>query len=60
MFKAFKSFKPLKPPLFILPRGAGEDRGRGLNGAQRLNGLNIWNRPFSPSAASVVFADTSR
>jgi hypothetical protein len=30
-------------PSFILPRDAGEERGRGLNGAQRLNGLNDLN-----------------
>ena len=29
--------------LFILPRVAGEDRGGGLNGAERLNGLNDLN-----------------
>jgi hypothetical protein len=44
-FKTFKSFKTLKPPPFILPRDAGEDRGEGLNGAQRLNGLNFLNSP---------------
>jgi hypothetical protein len=27
----------------ILPRDAGEDREGGLNGAQRLNGLNDLN-----------------
>src|SRR6266568_4589393 len=39
-------------PSFILPRDAGEERGRGLNGAQRLNGLNVLNGcylwPLSP------------
>jgi len=30
-------------PSFILPRVAGEERGKGLNGAQRLNGMNDWN-----------------
>jgi hypothetical protein len=39
-FKTFKPFKSLKPPPDILPRVAGEERGGGLNGAQRLNGLN--------------------
>ena len=36
----FKSFKP--PPL-VLPRVTGEDEGWGVNGAERLNGLNILN-----------------
>jgi hypothetical protein len=31
-------------PSFILPRVAGEDRGGGLNGAERLNDLNGSNR----------------
>jgi hypothetical protein len=30
-------------PSFILPRDAGEERGEGLNGAERLNGLNVLN-----------------
>jgi len=30
-------------PSFILPRDAGEDSGGGLNGAQRLNALNVLN-----------------
>ena len=38
-FKSFKSFHLLLPP----PRNAGEERGEGLNGAERLNGLNDLN-----------------
>src|SRR6266498_1365918 len=34
----------VQAPSFILPRDAGEERGGGLNGAQRLNGLNFLNR----------------
>jgi hypothetical protein len=35
---------PIVPaPTSFLPRVAGEDEGRGLNGAQRLIGLNDWN-----------------
>ena len=30
-------------PFFILPRDAGEDTGGGLNGAKRLNDLNVLN-----------------
>ena len=30
-------------PTSVFPRHAGEDEGGGLNGAQRLNGLNGWN-----------------
>jgi hypothetical protein len=33
----------VQAPSFILPRDAGEERGEGLNGAKRLNGLNVWN-----------------
>ena len=33
----------VQTPSFILPRDAGEDRGRGLNRAQRLNVLNDLN-----------------
>jgi hypothetical protein len=46
--KPFQSFKPL-PRIksgagsLFLPRVAGEDEGGGLNGAQRLNGLNDLN-----------------
>jgi hypothetical protein len=32
-----------QPPSVILPRVAGEERGEGLNGAQRLNYLNGLN-----------------
>jgi len=42
-FKTFKPFKMLKPPPLVLPRDAGEDAGGGLNGAKRLNGLNVLN-----------------
>ena len=42
-FKSFKPFKRFKPPPYILPRVAGEERGGGLNGAQRLNVLNVLN-----------------
>jgi hypothetical protein len=42
-FKTFKSFKTFKLPPLFLPRVAGEDEGEGLNGAQRLNGLNDLN-----------------
>jgi hypothetical protein len=30
-------------PTSFLPRDAGEDEGGGLNGAERLNGLNVLN-----------------
>jgi hypothetical protein len=36
----FKQFKPLQALSLVLPRDAGEERGGGLNGAKRLNGLN--------------------
>jgi hypothetical protein len=42
-FKAFKISKSLNPPPSSLPRDAGEDRHRGLNRAQQLNGLNDLN-----------------
>jgi hypothetical protein len=42
-FETFKPFKSFQPPPLFLPRVAGEDEGGGLNGAQRLNGLNVLN-----------------
>ena len=33
----------VQTPSLILPRVAGEETGEGLNGAQRLNGLNCLN-----------------
>ena len=42
-FKTLKSFNrcaPFNPPPLVLPRGAGEDEGGGLN---FFNGLNVLN-----------------
>jgi hypothetical protein len=33
----------VRTPSFIFPPRRGEDRGKGLSGAQRLNGFNFWN-----------------
>src|SRR5262245_3253276 len=44
MFNSFKRFKSFQPSPYILPRVAGEERAGGLNGAQRLNGLNVLNQ----------------
>jgi hypothetical protein len=41
--QALRLVQNVQTPSFILPRDAGEDRGRGLNGAQRLNRLNDLN-----------------
>src|SRR4029077_13964230 len=41
--QAVQIVQAVQTPSFILPRDAGEDRGRGLNRAPRLNGLNVWN-----------------
>jgi hypothetical protein len=38
-----KKVQNVQVPSFILPRDAGEERGRGLNGAKRLNRLNVLN-----------------
>ena len=52
-FKPFKTFKPFKSftPHFpfdaagpFSPADAGENQRGGLNGAKRLNGLNVWNQ----------------
>ena len=43
-FKTFKSFKTGERPFYSSPAVAGEDKGGGLNGAKRLNGLNDLNR----------------
>ena len=55
-FKTLKQFKPFNSP-YILHRGAGE-RGGGLNGAKRLNSLNVWNfvRTFSPAHSMTVIS----
>ena len=37
-FKPFRRFQSFEPPISHLPRVAGEEKGGGLNGAQRLNG----------------------
>jgi len=37
------TIQDVSTPTSVLPRDAGEDEGEGLNGAQRLNGLNGWN-----------------
>jgi hypothetical protein len=42
LLSAFNPFKLFKPHQF-LPRAAGEDEERELNGAKRLNSLNVWN-----------------
>jgi hypothetical protein len=34
------------PPPLSSPAPAGEDEGGGLNGAKRLNGLNVLNRRY--------------
>jgi hypothetical protein len=54
VFKPFKPFKQFKPPPRVLPRDAGEDEGGGLNGAQRLNGLNLHSRRAKESENSYV------
>jgi hypothetical protein len=41
-FKTFKPFDLFHPPPLSSPADAGEDEGGGLNEAQRLNGLNVW------------------
>jgi hypothetical protein len=54
MFKSFQSFKPFKPFVpSLLPRDAGVHRG-GLNGAKRLNGLNVWNRRMRISMRTLL------
>jgi hypothetical protein len=40
-FNSFKKFKLFNLLLTSSPAPAGEERGGGLNGAQRLNGLNV-------------------
>ena len=50
-FKAFKTFNryaPFNSPSVILPRDAGEERGRGWN---CLNDWNVWNPDIVQEAA---------
>src|SRR5215813_2117082 len=42
LFKSFKTFKPINPPLTSPARTRGRDSG-GLNEAQRLNDFNFLN-----------------
>jgi hypothetical protein len=44
-FKSFKQFKSFNPLLHLPPRRRGKRAARdGLNGAERLNGLNVLNQ----------------